>query len=256
MPQNNKSTQTWIIAGVVLLGILVVIFGWRITSVSIPVGPIQVGVENPSAHEQSQPQNPSQPQQDPVQANSAPTATSLPAPEVDFNPALTLPFYDDFDDGPDPQWRVSGSPLISQGALASSDTVTLEIGNNSLSTYMVEFDIISTSEFCSWSYYDFLVIGVTPTLQYRAQYTDLSSRGRWYALENGEWKEILRDEVGVVSNNSCVNRVRVTVNGNSYKIYANGSLTSELIYGSSAGAPFTIGTNKIPLIDNLSISAP
>lgn len=256
MSQNNKSSQTWIIAGVVLLVILV-IFGWRITSVSIPVGPIQVGVENPSAQEQNQPQNSSQPQQqDPAEASSAPTATSQPASEVDFNPVLTLPFYDDFDDGPDPQWRVSGSPLITRGALASSDSVTLEIGNNLLSTYMVEFDVISTSEFCSWSYYDFLVIGVTPTLQYRAQYTDMSSRGRWYTLEDGEWKEILRDEVGVVANNSCVNRVRVTVNGNSYKIYANGSLTSELIYGTSTGAPFTIGTNKIPLIDNLSISAP
>lgn len=254
MSQNNKPSQTWVIVGVVLLVVLG-IFGWRITGVSIPIGPFKVDVENPSTQEQSQPQNPSQPQAQ-AQENSAPTATSQPAPEVDFNPALNLPFYDDFDDGPDPQWRVSGSPLINQGALASSDSVTLEIGNNSLRTYMVEFDVISTSEFCSWSYYDFLVIGVTPTLQYRAQYTDMSSRGRWYALENGEWKEIIRDEVGVVSNNSCVNRVRVTVNGNSYKIYANGSLISELIYGTNTGAPFTIGTNKNPLIDSLSISAP
>ncbi len=254
MSQNNKSSQAWVIAGIAVIVVLVIL-GWRVTSVSVPVGPVQVGLENPSAQEQSQPESPSQPQTQAPQ-NSAPTATPQPAPEVDFNPALTLPFYDDFEDGPDPQWRISGSPLITQGALASSDSVTLEIGNNSLRTYMVEFDVISTSEFCSWSYYDFLVIGVTPTLQYRAQFTDAYSRGRWYSLENGEWKEILRDEIGVVANQSCVNHVRVTVNGNSYKIYANGSLTSELVYGSSAGAPFTIGTNKIPLIDNLSISAP
>lgn len=254
MSQNNKSSQAWVIAGIAVIVILVIL-GWRVTSVSVPMGPEQVGLENPSAQEQSQPESPSQPQTQAPQ-NSAPTAALQPAPEVDFNPALTLPFYDDFEDGPDPQWRVSGSPLITQGALASSDSVTLEIGNNSLRTYIVEFDVISTSEFCSWSYYDFLVIGVTPTLQYRAQFTDTYSRGRWYSLENGEWKEILRDEIGVVANQSCVNRVRVTVNGNSYKIYANGSLTSELIYGTSTGAPFTIGTNKIPLIDNLSINVP
>jgi hypothetical protein len=250
-----------IIIGICAILVLV-IFGWQITKVSIPLGPVKVEMENPSSqsgNDQSQ-SNPATATQPLVSVNPTQITNTQPAgptsESVDFNPPLSLPFYDNFDQGPDKQWRISGNYLITSGTLAGADTVTLEIGNNSLGTYLVEFDIISTNEFCSWSYYDTLTIGVTPTLQYRAMYTDMYSRGTWYALKDGQWQELIRDEIGVVSNNSCKNRVRVTVNGNSYKIYANGGLITEIVYGNSTGASFMIGTTKTPQIDNLVISQP
>jgi hypothetical protein len=46
------------------------------------------------------------------------------------------------------------------------------------------------------------------------------------------------------------------VNGNSYSVYANGSLASQITYGSSTGAPFGLGTSKYPQIDDLTIREP
>lgn len=258
MDQKQPNYTPIILAGFgAVVIIILLLLGWKITGIQISIGPASIDMEAPTPKSQinSQQFEPSL---------SSPTDMPVPAattfPEIqDFNQPVNLPFFDNFDAGPDPSWRISGNYLVSGGRLAGSDMVKLEIGNDSLNTYLVEFDIFSPTEFCGWAYEDYLIIGVTPTLQYRAAFTDEYSRGRWYALQDGEWKEILRDDIGLstgMNRSECSSNVRVLVNGNSYKIYSNGSLVTELIYGTSTGAPFMIGTNKLPQIDNLRITQP
>jgi hypothetical protein len=262
MNKNPPNYTPLILAGFgTVVVIVLLLLGWRITRVNIPIGSSSIEMEAP-AQSQVDSQQP-EPTPSPTAASAPVTESNQAAqtlPEIqDFNPPVSLPFSDNFDVGPDAAWRISGNYLVSSGRLAGSDMVKLEIGNNSLSTYMVEFDIFSPTDFCGWSYEDYLIIGVTPTLQYRAAFTDEYSRGRWYALQDGEWKEILRDDIGLstgMNRSDCSSNVRVLVNGNSYKIYSNGSLVIELIYGTSTGAPFMIGTNKLPQIDNLRITQP
>jgi len=263
MNKNQTNYIPLILAGIgVVVVICLLLLGWSITSITVPIGSSGRVVLEP----------PGQSQQDRQQSEPIPSPTSAPAPVPesneavqtlpdiqDFNPPVSLPFSDNFDAGPDPSWRVSGNYLISNGRLAGSDVIKLEIGNDSLRTYMVEFDVFSGPSYCGWAYDNYLIIGVTPSLQYRAAFTDEYSRGRWYALQDGEWKEILRDDIGLstgLNRSDCSSNVRVLVNGNAYKIYSNGSLVTELIYGSSTGAPFMIGTNKLPLVDNLRITQP
>ena len=180
----KNDNNNWLVVGGVLLILVLLFVGYRIIAVS--VGPVKVEFAEPNRDSDNK-------EADLENIENQPSSIQQPAPtleNIDFNSPISLPFSDNFDQGPDSQWRVSGNYLINNGMLAGADKVTLEIGNNTLSSYLVEFEVINSPEYCSWGYNHYLVIGVTPTLQYRAAYSDYYSRGWWYALQNGEWKEI------------------------------------------------------------------
>lgn len=152
---------------------------------------------------------------------------------------------------------MGGDPLIVDGRFASAeDKIMLQIGNNNLNNYVVEFDAIDPDPFTcgsgysGWGYYTKLSIYVSPELYYQVTSSDLNSRGRWYALKDGSWEEIVRDD-GFLA---CEVHVVVSVNNNSYSIHANGAQVSSLIYGNKQGAPFGLEIERNHVaIDNFEI---
>lgn len=173
---------------------------------------------------------------------------------VDTNPPLTLPFNDNFDAGLDSNWRVlNGNPVVVNGKLgaARAKDIYLEIGNNDLQNYTVTFDVAGGKH--PWGGYSSnLYLTLIPDLQVKLSSADLDSRVEWFAFADDEWDEISETRF----KKSETASFKMTVSGNTYTLYANGQVVSELVYGSTpaTSAPLIVqiyGDNI--WLDNFSI---
>jgi len=175
-----------------------------------------------------------------IRESEAQVAPTQP-PAVDPNPPLTLPFSDSFDGGINSAWRiVNGSPVVSDGKLgaARSNEVTLDIGNTELRDYTIEFTV-SGNENSYWggSFSDLHLV-LSPILQVKFHNTGFYSRAEWLAFSDNAWERVVQTEF----EGSPTATLRVVVSGNSYQVFANGQIVSELVYGSvrETGAPLVI----------------
>lgn len=179
---------------------------------------------------------------------AAPIETATPsATRADTNPPLALPFFDGFDQGVRPEWRViNGRPLVSEGRLTSAvDELSLEIGNTTLQNYTLSFDV-SGDDSCGNGYGNDLVLGFSPTQSLSSRYTDFSGRLRWLTFDDNQWVEI-DEQDGIDCGHFDIN-----VFGNSYQVRVNGSLASELVYEPAQG-PLLVSIDEGVYIDNLEI---
>lgn len=181
---------------------------------------------------------------------NAPIETATPsATRADTNPPLALPFFDGFDQGLRPEWRIiNGRPLVSEGRLTSAvGELSLEIGNTSLQNYTLSFD--ASGEYgngCGGGYGDDLVIGFSPTLRLSYYKTDFSGSLRWYTFDNNDWVMIAKQD-GI----DC-GHFEIVVLGNSYQVLVNGSLGSELVFEPAQG-PLLMSIDEHVFIDNLEV---
>lgn len=187
--------------------------------------------------------------------NNAQTNQAVaPAVAADTNPPLTLPFNDNFDAGLDSNWRVlNGNPIVVNGKLgaARAKDVYLEIGNNDLQNYTVTFDVAGGKHPWGGSSSD-LYLTLTPYLQAKLSSTGLDSRVEWLAFADDKWDEISETRF----KESEADSFKVTVSGNTYTLYSNGQVVSELVYGSpsATGAPLIIQIRGDNIwLDNFSI---
>lgn len=182
-----------------------------------------------------------------------------PAPTVDPNPALQLPFSDNFDAGLRPEWRIVGSsPIFVDGKLIGGDgsTATIEIGNSTLKDYSIQFNISTTREnsFRWGGYNSNLELFLHPDLKVEFWSADLAGRITWFRLENSEWKRIHRDEFVAddLSNNFIID-----VSGNSFVVTMDGEQVGNLVYQSSyaTGSKLLLRVKGIGVaVDNFSMN--
>lgn len=181
---------------------------------------------------------------EPAEPETTPTPS---ATRADTNPPLALPFADNFDQGPSPEWRIiNGRPLVSNGRLTSAvDELSLEIGNTMLADYTLTVSV-SGDDSCSTGSWNYLDLGFSPTL--RMTYTNGGLYGRltWWTLNDDEWSEI--DEQDRLD---C-GRFEVAVFGNSYQVRLNGTVVSELVFEPASG-PLVLGIDEGVYIDDLEI---
>lgn len=248
---QDPDYRKWLVIGAILLLPLLLFLGYRITTIAI--GPVSVKLAPPTA-----PTTPTTAMRAPISATVTQTSsgssgiTNTPTPTpgfVDLNPELTLPFYDDFDNGLSPIWRViSGMPLVTDGRLTSAtDELRLEIGNTALQNYTLEMDIWGEkSDYCGFGYWKYLTIGFSPKLRFQFSYVDYDGRLVWYTYTANEWKEIQS------YNNLECGRLKIEVSGNSYRVSIQSELVSEMVAAPAQG-PLYIGIDDSVTIDNLSI---
>ena len=173
---------------------------------------------------------------DAASAESA-TSTSSDNDVPDPNPALKLPFTDNFDTGLDSAWRIlSGNPVVANGKLGSAPgkEVYLEIGNNELRDYTVTVEV--TGGDYAWDGHLYLTL--TPSLQVHISSNAYYTRIQWLAFADNKW-----DEINTVKFDAAdASNFKVTVSGRNYAVYANGQLVSELVYGSppETGSPLIV----------------
>ena len=140
-----------------------------------------------------------------------------------------------------------GKPAIVNGKLkpVGNEVLCIEIGNNQLSNYTAEFDLECGTG--SWTL--FLSSDV-----YYAESTDFyGGEAHWYEFRTNQWNDIAK--VGRLALAGGKYHLRVVRANNSYQLYSNGKLISEMLYGSVIGSPFSIKFDPEITIDNLIIKA-
>ena len=180
---------------------------------------------------------------------AAPIETSVQSsqPLQDLNPAIALPFSDNFEKGLNNEWRVlNGQPTIIEGKLQTAgDNLVIEIGNNSLNNYVAEFDCCGKSGRVTVTFGNLL----------RFWFKDCGvacGYGGWESFSDGKWGQLSRFDIG-----DTPGRFRIIVEGNTCQLYAKSGLVSEVSVGTSLSGPLNISLEKIigwsPAIGNLEI---
>jgi len=179
-----------------------------------------------------------------------PTPVPPPQPLPDPNPELLLPFWDDFDDGLDPVWRViNGRPLVVEGRLTSAnEELSLELGNTALKNYTIEFDL-GGEDPTECGGIGRTTFGLSPVLHYRYAKGRYWSYGNsaWYSFEGNEWEKISESE-----DLDC-GHFEIIVSGSQYQIFINGQLTEDLIFVPAEG-PLLVRLEEDAYMDNFSIT--
>ncbi len=173
-----------------------------------------------------------------------PTATAyIP---IDSNPPIQLPFSDNFDNGLSPEWRiVAGQPIIVDGYLSSiGDQTVLEIGNTDLQDFSLNFDFKDT-------YNGVWLGGLKITIGNRVSFV-VQGCPIWSVYQDGSWN----DATHCKSQISIPGKLRLTVQGNRYQVYINGSLFSEITLGQPVSGPLSISFSNLLLLDNLKVTQP
>jgi len=172
--------------------------------------------------------------------------TNIPLPTQD----ISLPFFDNFDSGLSPSWRlITGTQLITDGKLKSvSGRFIIEVGNESLKNLTTTFDL----EGLKYTYSEvdenknmFLLIGKN----IRVYFGNVS---RMQVFENNQWVDL--DGAGVDYN--LKHTFKVVALDNNYEIYMDGQLLHTYQYGSSNSGPIQISMMDNVRIDNFSLSSP
>lgn len=177
-----------------------------------------------------------------------PTYTPLPEPTNTSPPAITptsslsLPFFDDLNDGLDSSWRtINGVPYFSEGRLgAVNEAVTIEIGDDSLGDVILEFDYSNFNNQRGMSVY-------FSKVYFAMDYTAL----RWYVFENNGWQEFNSKHASFETWVS--GHLKIVIAGNKYSIFQNGDLFNEIIIGEAHQGPLRIKVSDGAFIDNVSL---
>lgn len=189
-----------------------------------------------------------QPTQAPIALpTEAPPPTLVPTNPPDPNPALSLPFSDDFSQGLAAPWRVvSGKPVVQNSfLLAANDELTIEIGNTELQKYTLEMEVRNTNGNCLSNPAGQMILRVSPTLQLvMKNYSSV-----WETYDNKKWEDLISEPYGFCGFS------RLVVNGTSYKLYTlykDDQEPHELVYESAQGPLLLMLTNSVR-IGNLTI---
>lgn len=184
-----------------------------------------------------------------LNASPTPVVDSSPMPTQDPNPALSLPFQDNFDNGLDPNWRiVAGEPLILDGKLSpASAELRIEIGNSKLTTYTLEMDVWGEKpDLCGIGYGKHLKVNPAPKLRFQFFGFTFGGRLIWETYASSQWSEMARYD-----NLKC-GRFKVVVANSSYSLSIQGDLVSEIISLPAEG-PLSISMDDSITLDNLVI---
>ena len=173
-----------------------------------------------------------------------PQPTNTPRPTIAPSPTpipFPLPFIDNFEQGLNPEWKVvQGQPLILNGWLgAPLDGVTLEIGDNSLGDYAVEFDYDISLDGYDITFANSVLLEVSRGVLY------------WKGNAGGDWTTLYyghREGIGTDGT------LRIVKTGNSYQTFLNGLPHSSITYGLAGQGPLRIFIDYNEFIDNFSIT--
>lgn len=174
-----------------------------------------------------------------------PNPTYTPVP-ISPTESLNLPFFDDFNIGLNPSWKViRGVPVITDGHLKpAGDPIGIEIGSSLNGNYVVEFDYYYTRWCCSTAYFE-IVLGS------KLKLTHTNNNLVWSAFQENRWIEITQNPH---DRQDTAKNMKIQIFGNTYEVYINGQLFSQIIYGDSFQGPVTISFDDAVWIDNLSIA--
>jgi hypothetical protein len=176
----------------------------------------------------------------------SPEATATATAAVITEYGIPLPFEDDFEGGLRAEWqKVNGDYALGGGRLrpAGSD-VTMQIGNERLTDYTVEFD---TGD-------DWFLAYFSPEFRYRESHPGLH-RCDYEQQVRGEWHSVL-------SADNCIGfnvggRFKFAVKGNSITLYKDGTYVSDVNYpGFKQHGPFQLYLHDGEWIDNFSLTVP
>jgi len=209
----------------IIVFVSILIFACRNTSnISNSVEPTQNPLEEDILEEITQDNSQNQEEE-------TPTVEPTIAPTTDPYPVLKLPFRDEFDGGISQEWRIiSGNPIVANGRLAAPDNkeINLEIGNNHLKNYTILTELHGKSEYGWGGYFSDLRFLFSPTFMAHIDYSDFGGDINWFSFEENEWSRILNTEFKAGDNGDTL---KIVVNGNSYGVFFNGQLKSEIVYG-------------------------
>ena len=178
------------------------------------------------------------------------TIQKISIPDVDSQ--LILPFVDDFNEGIREEWVLKGNdkPLLINGMLTAKNRkeVSLEIGDNSLDKYILEFDVF-------YDYHEASSISfvVNTTLKmWISPWLFNPTRLYWYEFADNDWQLVDKQNTNLLKNKS--ERWKITREKDYYEVFRNGEIINTFQYGSKDGSPLLIQiqSNEI-FIDNFSI---
>jgi len=196
-----------------------------------------------------------------------PTNTPYPAPSpaevmvvATPTPFATTPpgflFFDDFDAGAHPDWEILvGDFVVANGAYTPkgtsiSDSAIAVVGHPEWRNYTVEIDV---SSFDSRSD-AYILVRVQDTDNLVAFWLNYYECG-WRVRKDGEWEDVPNTKMRAdIVRDYDFHPLRVTVEGNKYEAYANGSKVSYFV-----DAIFPTGKVGVYLfhpvaVDNLRVS--
>jgi type II secretory pathway pseudopilin PulG len=167
-----------------------------------------------------------------------PTYTAVPIPPTE---SLSLPFADDFNAGLNPSWKIiRGNPIIVDGKLKpAGDPLQIEIGSGLTGNYAMEFDYFYTKWCCGPAYFE-ITFGNKQKLTYD------NNNLNWSAFQDNKWVNIAQNPHGGYDRG----RMKIQTSGNTYEVYINGQLISQIIYGDSFQGPVDISFDNAVWIDN------
>lgn len=166
---------------------------------------------------------------------------------------LILPFEDNFNEGLREEWVIMGkdNPLLINGMLTAKNRkeVSLEIGDNSLDKYTLEFDVF-------YDYHEASSITFLVNATLKIQISPLlfnPTRLYWYEFVDNSWQMVDKQDTNLLQNKS--ERWKITRDEDYYEILKNGEIINTFQYGSKEGSPLLIQikSNEIK-IDNFSIN--
>lgn len=170
-----------------------------------------------------------------------PTDTSIPTAA----PSFPLPFIDNFTGGLKSDWKViSGDPIITNGRLGTAtEEVTLELGDDSLCDYALEFDY--------FGYPDDVIFAFARDFRYVMHYSGAGYE-QWQVFRNNKWSRIAEGP-GVGEKG----HMQIMKIGSTYSLSINGKAYFDVTYGNPVCNPLQLTiSDDDDFLDNLSISKP
>lgn len=176
-------------------------------------------------------------------ANSGPTASAgTPTPTAKVEAAaLNLPFQDSFLGGLAPEWKVlHGKPEFNSGSIspASSDGLTLQLGDSSLSNYTATFDLRQQNS--NWQF----VISTGKVMGY----VNTNSTS-WYAAGKNGWTLIAQNSMG----GNYSGQMNLSVSGSQLNLLVNGVPVSSVSAPEQIVGPLTLILEKGGALSNFSM---
>lgn len=238
MNSGQQSKTNWLVIGGIGLFIILLLLGYRISNISFNLGPVSVDVAKPTKSAPQVVEN------TPVSQVEQPVQNPEPATSADFNPPVSLPFSDNFDGGLSSEWRITkGDQVVVDGGLQTLGELTIEIGNNDLSSYQLDFDC------CGGTGKTTVTIG----RKLRFWFMDCGINcgyGGWEGYSDGVWQQMERfDLYGTPGHFTLV------VAGSSCQLYVSSGTISNISYSDLSG-PVSLTLQKdilSPAIDNVEI---
>lgn len=178
-----------------------------------------------------------------------------PIPDPDPDPTPDVLFFDDFEDGMDPAWRMAGDWWISEGWLECRIGMSLKyayvLEGKEWTDYAIEVDLDPSGGSAA------IIVRCSEDLQDYVLLIGSYSWIRWWVFEAGTL--IFQTEIVTPGFFEGVSHVRVEVDGNEYLAYVEGLLRSQFTYsGRTHGMPGLAGKSNFghePRFDNFRVTS-